>query len=286
MNEIKKELKTLREEEIIILQEYDEKKKELNILNENKEKIKTLIINKEKEEYQIKVAKGNKEIRIMNIVSGDVITLKNTVNIASNTLLDLYNIIQKETDKVNISSIIINQYSYTHKNYTENNYSSLVDTITNRSKLIIKPKYNTYNYINFHDPNNCEDIEISILLDENYNNDYIEVSIIFGTYINYIKKIIDNHFLNERMFAYVDNKQEYSNNNYEKQEEELKKKEYKEIKNKIINEMLISKLNKLDNNCISLNDYELIKLYIVNISKIKNKDSVLNQIKNYVSIMT
>ena len=114
--------------------------------------------------------KGNKEIRVI-FMSGKEIRLKETVNINTEILSNLYNKIQIETNKLNISGIIINKYLYTHKNYTENCWGSLVDISNNhdfsvKSNLIFKFRY------------------VSELLNEDYNEDYIKVSLILGSYMH------------------------------------------------------------------------------------------------------
>ena len=65
------------------------------------------------EELQL-IQKINKNIKSIKIkyISGKIITLKSTVNIMSDTLIDLYNIILNEVEEVNITCMIINDYLY------------------------------------------------------------------------------------------------------------------------------------------------------------------------------
>ena len=213
------------------------KKKQLHII-ETEYKIMTnpkLLSIKEfkKEEYKIKVANDNKKIRILYTISGNEITeLKKTVNINTKSIPDLYDIIKHETCKLNIATIMINDYLYTHSDYTET-FSSIVK-ISNKS---IQPE-NTLLYI---------------LLNKNYNEDYIEVSLTFGSYVPYIKNII--------LWDYI-----YIQ----------KKNNYKSI--------FIDSLSKLDNNCISSDNYNKIESFIVNKIELELQYFLLNEIKKYLTI--
>ena len=265
------------------------KKEEKKILNEIK--------NEEEEKiYQLKVNKDNKQIIIMYMLSGDEIILTQTVNIISDSLLDLYNIIQNEIKRNNFS-MSINDYLYTHDNFTTDYRSTLKDTINRESSK--KPyeqqkKSNNYlpdYYICYEDPidnkrfeKHCENkkqenikkylldyckdnTDISSLLDEDYNNNYtgpegpcraahIKVSIIFSFPMHYIKKTINDYF--HQLIEYSICIQLDPDRIYYF---------YYKIEGKLIkiniNNTLIYNLSKLDNNCIiSLDNYEEIKVYI------------------------
>ena len=284
LKELKEEIKILNDEDIEILNEIKKKENEIIILKEIKNEKKILINEKEEKVYQLKVNKGNKKIIIIYMLSGNELPLTKTVNIMSDSLLDLYNIIQNEINK-NIFSMSINDYLYTHDNYTTNNCSTLKDTINRESSR--KPyerqkKSNNYlpdyysccddsidneafkkyceqveqknikNYLlNYHKDNT----DISSLLDEDYNNNYIKVSIISSCPMNYIKKTIDNYF--HQLIDYSMRRQEYYNSYYF-----YYKKEGKLVKFINKDEPLIYNLSKLNNNCISFDNYEEIKVYI------------------------
>ena len=207
----------------------------------------------------MKIANCNKEIRIIYCISGDKIKLKTTINITTDTILDLYIKILNETNKVNILNIKINKYLY---NCIEN---SLIDT-------------SIYLYYN-----NCKCIKE--LLNENYNEDYIEISLTFSSYIPYIKNLFIT-YLNDMSFLYC----------YEKEYKQIfieKNKRKKKYTSRILQEEYKFKLHnnftdgmkKLNNDYISTNDYNEIELYIVN-NKIEITEEffLLNEIKKYLTI--
>ena len=124
-------MKELKKEELVILKLNEKNEEKIRILKQN-EKI--------KEEYLINVANGNKEIRIYSI-SAEELKLK-------------------ETGKVNIASLIINEYICTHENYGRNMCSSIVDT--NNREIPKIPKI--FNMPYGH--------KISSLLNKDYNKNY------------------------------------------------------------------------------------------------------------------
>ena len=176
-----------------------------------------------------------KKIRIINILSGDTIILKNTINMTSDTLKSLYYKISNELNKVNISNMIINKYVYTRKEYLNGSNSNLKDTCLNRSISSKVPRI----YYN-----------LSKLFDEYYDEDYIEVSLMFGSCIPHIIGILNNFQAEINMYNML-----YNRDNNDKVADLIKSNN---------NNYLISSLSKLDNNCLLLDDYYLIVSYINN----------------------
>ena len=193
---------------------------------------------------------NKKKIKIINSLSGDKIILKHTIKMI-NTLESLYYKISNELNKPNISTIIINQYVYKRKEYLNSN-SSLEDTCLNRCISSKVPDVSCY---------------LSELFDKDYNEDYIEVLLIYGSYIPYLKNILGIYQIktvNAYKFKYSDNKKFYDiiNSN---------------------NSCFVFQLSILDNNYLSLEDYNVIILYITkNINlKLEYQNFVLNEIENY-----
>ena len=235
--------------------EFKEKfETEIKILKQNKEIL--------KKDYQTIIAKNKKEIMLI-YVSGKVIKLKKKVNIITDTLSDLYDIIAYEIKKVNIESIIINEYVYTYNNYTKH--------IINDSYIncdLSKQRLSQYQLdkisdklCNQHYNKSYYDTDLILLnfLDKDYNKDYIEVTLIFCSYSYYI---IDR----VRDYCYhIEN----------------------DLQNQILNSnwknYFISKLSKINNDCISSYDYDKIESYIVNDRiRILHHDFLLNEIKKYL----
>ena len=112
---------------------------------------------------------SEKKIIIIYCISGNEIQLETKINIFKETISHLYSKIKIETNKENISSIIINNFLF---NIYENTNHSI-----NNNEYIYP---NTNFYYN----------TVSKLFDENYDKDYIKVLLIFGSYVPYIKNII------------------------------------------------------------------------------------------------
>ena len=216
------------------------------------------------------------EIEIKTM-SRDNIKLDAKVNI-SDSVLDLYHIIQSETGKVNIISTIINN-----------------DYLLNIEKL--NGSYIKVDILSINDkPQIIDDIfscKVSTLLDENYNEDYnkdyIEVLLIFGSYISYIKSIftkyaneirIINFFIDLR---YLDNYNDQIRKENKTEFSKLNKTEFSKL-NKIINNFKDG-MSKLNNDCISSDDYDEIESYILKDTiEFKHQIVVLYEIKKYIDI--
>ena len=190
--------------------------------------------------------------------------------------------------------MVINEYLYTHNDFTTDDFTSkdfiidyrstLKDTINRESSR--KPyerlkKSNNYlpDYYRCYDdpidneklkkyceveeqrnikkylPDYCKDnTAVSSLLNEDYNNNYIEVSLIFSCPMHYIIKTIDDYY---GQLCDLENSRGDYNICYF-----YYKKEGNLIKIINMKETLIYNLSKLDNNCISFDNYEKLKVYL------------------------
>ena len=253
---LEKEIKTLDEEEIKQLREVKEKeiiykkiKKELIISQEKLNKIHLLkSFNYEciKDEIEHNYYSYNKkEIRIIYSLSGNTVILKSTINIISHTLSRLYKKICYEIKKPNISKMIINQYEYTLNEYSENDESSLEDTCLERRISSIVPSIECY---------------LLELFNKDYNEDYIEVLLIFSSCIHYIKKLVDDFKCSVR--------RDTVKNRYA-------------VHLKLYQKIFGSRIRELDNNCLSLDDYNKIVLYIIENIELENDyQYILENIKS------
>ena len=217
-----------------------------------------------------------KEIKIKDL-SGNNIKLDAKVNI-NDTVLDLYYIIQSETGKVNIISMIINNdYLLNVKN---GRYISVdILSINNKPQII-------------DDIDTCK---VSTLLNEDYNKDYtgpegpcraspVEVLLIFGSYIPYIKSIFIKYANKIRINNFhIDLRYLYNYNC----EDQTRKENKTEFLNKL-NEIIINfkeGMSKLNNDCIPSDDYDEIESYILKDTiEFKHKLVVLHEIKKYLAI--
>ena len=258
MNKKKKHIQTIQKLNKIMTEPRLLSMKEL-------EKEKITILKQNEELYNLTVANDNKEIRIIYNISGYEIILKQKINIITETLSDLHDKIHRETNKVNISSIIINQYLYTDGPYTQNYWPSLVDLAINRDFPVepIIPHIMCSYYI------------VSTLLDKNYNKDYIEVSLIFGSYTHYIQKIVINWIYNDE-YDYNHDLQIFFGEYY---------------LDDINNIDFLHYLGKLNNDHISLDDYNEIELFTIksfkqkrysnNNKRLLHQNYLLNLIKKF-----
>ena len=255
LKEIEEKEKEFKEKKI----EFEEKEKELKKLNneliniEQLKRDKDYFIN-----YEIKHGDNEKEIRIINILSGEKIILEKTINMID-TLTCLYYKIRDEINKVNISNMIINKYVYTREEYLKSNKSSLEDTCLDRCILLKVP--------------NVRKCHLSELFDKDYDEDYIEVSLIFGSYIPYLKEILDDY---KSLIYHYTELMDFNTDNDD----------YLNLINSN-NSDFVSKLLILDNNYLSLEDYNEIVLYINNnfvFHLMKYQNYLLNEIQNYFTI--
>ena len=180
----------------------------------------------------------NMKVRITYGFNGTEIIFNNEIDINNNTILDLYNNIRDNTHIYNISDLIINNY-----------YSW---------------KYPEYYY-------DKKQPKIFTILDKNYNKEYINVTLILGSYIPYIINIIQDYIFNLGCYHIFYN--EDSKICYEK-----KKKSIENIENEFI-----ESISMLNDKCISIDDYEEIKLYITKLYELTIKNTfLLNEIEKYL----
>ena len=198
---------------------------------------------------------SEKEIKIIYCIVGCEIKLKTKINIFKETIFNLYYKIKIETNKVNISSIMINNFVINiHENINHCINNEYIDKTFNLF-------YNT---------------KILNLLNENYDKDYIKVLIIFGSYIPYIKNIIDTY--STYIYCYG-----YTCGNNELNEFNIAERKYNE-------NFIYDSLSKLNDNCISFEEYDEITSYVL--YKIKQNlperdyyvTFILNEIKKYLPI--
>ena len=229
--------------------------------------------------------KYNKKIILIDI-SGNEIKLKKIVNIFTNTFVELYDMIDKEIKKINIKNIIVNEHVY------------VCQSLDNNVSYEINAQYKNKSILEF--------------LDKDYDKDYIEVTLVYGSYFPYIKfkifeyavSIYDYYyysnlrrqeiFMNER----DDNYEEYENyikEYYDNCNIPLQKRGIKIKKNSMKN--FVYNLSKIDNMCIFIDEYEILESLIKNRifddgiihissqgSILLNKIFLLNEIKKYLII--
>ena len=171
------------------------------------------------------------------------------------SLCVLHGKIRKETNKVNILNMIINKYKYTKTDiylidafYDDDNESLLECLDCSISSEV--PWVN------------CD---LSELFDKDYDEDYIDVSLIYGSYIPYLREIIDDY--SNQISKYV------TNNFYNK-----------DYIVELSNSYFVKKLLIVDNNYLSLDDYNEIVFYITENIDLKYHNFLLNEIKKYFSI--
>ena len=239
------------------------------------------------EEYEKRKLKLNKRIIVICSITKEKIQLLDQINILTDSLLSLYLKIQDGIKKVNIESIIINKYLYTPCSINE---LVDIDTFLNRKPLI---------------DDHGSQIKVSTLLNKDYNKNYIEVSLILGSYVPYIEKII---------LEYTCNIYEYDEFNYNLFNQELYDNEDRiefhpdainiaansipfnycpgqfDKKNEI---EFLHNLYKINDKCLSLDNYNKIKLRIANNTKVyiicdsrrlKEQEFLLNEIDKYFTI--
>ena len=242
----------------------------------------------------------NRKIRII-YMNGNVIILSVTVNIIKDTLEDLYDKIQIETNKVNITGMIVNKCVYNHKHKCSNSTNNCINTLFIRIEPLIlstflKDFYEEYNDENYYsknynknynekcneDENNNEDYnkdDNNKDYNENYNKDYIEVSLIVGSYFPYVRSILSKYC---NILGYIDNQRDHV---YQRNHE------YRPISFdiRLLDDQLmearrsyISSLSKLTNNYILSDDYDLIKIYLIE-KNTRDSFFLLNKMKKYLS---
>ena len=176
------------------------------------------------DEFKMKVVDNFRAIKVI-YMNGDEIILPGLVYVIKDTIEDINANIHLHVNKVNISGIIINNCSYKDIKY-QNKHT---------------------NYKN-----------IATLLNEDYNENYIEVSLILGSYLPYIKDII-KYYNDDTLLCILDT---------QKKEAEIS---------------FISRLSILNNDCISSDDYDLINIYLIE-KDIRDSVFLLNEIKKYLTI--